>query len=125
MTADEIIELGQQAEDHLLDYGAVRIEYQPGNGTRYDMVVTSPAVQRIGRESLAAVGVQGHWTIGIVNFGTLYEMHCVSGDVPHPDYIADKLCDGRLGDGRVLHLLLAAMLGDEPSCSLEEAGLDR
>lgn len=123
MTWDDIKQLAAEVDVSLQEYGAARVEYQPGNGTRYDLVITNHLVERCGPPAMTGVSRDSHWTIGIVNFGTIAEMPVKSGDAPHPFYLADKLCNGRLGDGQVLHLLIAAVIGDDPYCTTEEAGI--
>jgi hypothetical protein len=119
MTMPEILALGEQAADSLKLYGSVRIEYQPGNGTRYDVVIAQQP-DRVGPATFGVKSDESQWVVSVVNFGTCYDL---PREAAHPTYIADKLADGRDHDGAALHLLFAAILGEGTTVTLADAGV--
>jgi hypothetical protein len=118
MTYEGIDLLGMDAANALAMTGRVRIEYQPGNGTRYDVLITSQP-ERVGPYS----GDYGDdmWIVAVLNFGKVAEMH--RDEAPFPVYLAEKLTDNNITDGAALHLLLAAIVGQERVTTLAEAGV--
>jgi len=121
VTMEEIKALGAEASLWLADDGCVRIEFQPGNGTRYDLLVVEPSSQRVGGKPTDAQDER--WVVAVMNFGTVYEFGHEAA--PYPSYLAEKLTNGNHADAAALHLLLAAMIGHEPNCSLVDAGVGR
>jgi hypothetical protein len=117
MTMEGISLLGRDAADVLHATGSVRIEFQPGNGTRYDVLVVRDP-DRVGPEN----GNGGNRLfVAVLNYGTVYEF--AGDDVPVPWYLADKLASGNGADGAALHLLMAALLGVDSHASLADAGV--
>lgn len=122
MTPEEIRDLGRHARELLSVAGTVRIEYQPGNGTRYDVVIVDGTMPRVGASRYEmGTPTEGQWLVSVLNFGTIYPFP--TDEVPMPNYIAEKLCrsrggTGNLADGAALHELLAAVAGVEPRATL-------
>lgn len=122
MTPEEIRDLGRHARELLSVAGTVRIEYQPGNGTRYDVVIVDGMMPRIGTSRYGSgTPTEGRWLVSVLNFGTIYTFP--ADTAPPSDYIAEKLCrshggTGNLADGEALHVLLAAVAGVEPRATL-------
>jgi hypothetical protein len=116
MTLEDIARLGEDARTLLHENGTVRIEYQPGNGTRYDVLIVNYAEQA----GPARHTYPDYWTVAIVNFGTSYEFPV---GAPLGTYLADKLAHGNDADGAALHLLLAGVSGAECRQDLRSAGV--
>ena len=135
MTLDEIMELGSVVADELSEHDRCRVEFHPGNGTRYDVSLTRRGPQVIradrhghvyGMDTVFEPGeVVTRWPepellfVAVLNFGTGYEVRAA----PMPVYLAEKLTRGNLTDAAALHLLLAAVAGQAPSVSLDAAGI--
>lgn len=94
----------------LLDERQVaRVEYQPGDGTRYDIVF--------------APLHDGVVCVTLVNFGTGYVFDLLGPrvDPPHWTYVSEKLFGGRPTSSAVaIHELLAAVIGVDPWITQEE-----
>jgi hypothetical protein len=116
MTLEGIAALGADARNTLHTNGTVRVEYQPGNGTRYDIVIVNYAEQ-VGP---ARHEYPDHWIVCVLNFGTSYEFPV---GAPMASYLADKLTLKNDTDGAALHLLLAAISGDDCHYDLRAAGI--
>lgn len=135
MNAEQINELGDGARQELDEHGRVRIEYQPGNGTRYDVLIVQagPTVRIVGQANRqdddalhdlgdVAVDWDGRtkWYVALLNSGAACEMN---RGAPLPSYLVEKLTKGNHPDACALHLLLAAVSDQEPRVSLRDAGV--
>jgi hypothetical protein len=118
MTYEGIELLGLDASNTLAALGAVRIEYQPGNGTRYDVLITGQP-DRVGPDYGSSN--DDHWIVAVLNFGTVHEMR--RDEAPMPVYLAEKLTSRNMTDAAALHLLLSAVAASKPHVTLTDAGV--
>ena len=115
MTTDQIAALGRDIADHLENGGTpVRVEYTPGNGTRYDLlfVQADGCVQfgdRMGADDSGAVFVS---LIGWKG-STTYPFR-IDHQI-HASYIAEHLTGGRQTDAVAINLLFQAIAGIAPA----------
>lgn len=134
MNAEQITELGTEAGRELDEHGRVRIEYQPGNGTRYDVLIvqSGPTARIIGlanRQDDDALHEQGDvaidwdgrkWYVAVLNAGVACEMN---RGAPLPSYLREKLTKDNHADACALHLLLAAVADVQARVTLSSAGV--
>lgn len=118
MTAETVRALGVVAREEVDDFGVVRLEVEPGNGTRYDlMIVEDPTTLRKGAHDADHSQGDGRAVWLVFLMSTIQPGYMVisrhDADTPMPGYIADKLTSGNRPDSVLIYHLLAGFLNAE------------
>lgn len=120
--------LGYNIRQSLLAGQAVYVRYCPHNGTAYDLLFqpgwTVRAVKP-GPMSEPLLFAPDEGTVYLTRLGGQDGGYPWNWDhAPHVSYVAEKWARDRQADGAALVLLLAAISGTEPPCTLAEADID-
>lgn len=122
---DYIAEIGERARMYLEDGQPVSIDYQPGNGTRYPMVLTPmKAIKQLSQWSIPSghsTEVENVVVVAMVESGLSYSFTMLNRHAYlAPGYVAGKLGyngggedGGNEADGQALSALFAAIAGDD------------
>lgn len=130
----ELDQLGSELRDTLAHEQVAYVRWEPNNGTAYELFLIPWEALTEAEEGARTMygGQMGPGWIVVASLhgiGGTYPIRLweedghIGGRVPFPDYLGEHLARGRGADGAALHLLLSAVAGCEPVCSLRDADI--
>lgn len=130
-TRAEAQELGALIRETLQSEETAYVRWEPGNGTGYELVITPwEAVTSYGTTTAPMFDSQmgpGWVFVARMLSPAVYPFRLWEEDgVPHlahPTYFEEKLGARSHEDGCALHLLFAAIVGEDPMCTWADAGV--
>lgn len=119
-----------EIRESLIQERAVYARWEPGNGTAYEFVITPWEITaehwNDAQPMFAPQGAPGWVFVARLFTAQVYPLRLWNVDgsphLAHPSYFEEKFGNGSREDGCAIHLLFAAIVGEEAMCTFQDAG---